>query len=397
MFRFLAPLLGAVLLAAVPAAPAAGDVFNGRIAFVSSRDGGDFDIYTMTSAGADVRALTVNDRNDHQPDWHPSGLALAYRALVGAQFQVWRMEADGEDQRSIVVRPTQPALEEASQPSWFPNQNGLLFRRSGPVARVRPAVFEAGPNGENQVELFSDPSRRLWYPSWSPQMDKVLTAITLSPTGDTERGIFTVDPDTGQPTEVFNTSFFDSAPAWSPDGTRIAFESDGDPVGANPENDREIFVMNADGTAVNQLTRNTIHDEGPAWAPDGAQIAYTSGSGNTQGDINVMTAAGVHLRVLTVSQGADESPDWQAIPAADTDRRCGDSGAAVDVRAAGRGLRCARARRLAERWSERGMPPSIRRFDALVVDFGGTLRVELVRRSRRHREQLVTFLHPREV
>ena len=40
------------------------------------------------------------------------------------------------------------------------------------------------------------------------------------------------------------------------------------------------------------------------------------------------------------------------------------------------------------------MPPAIRRFDARVDDFGGTLRVELARRGR-HKHQLVTFLHPR--
>jgi TolB protein len=395
MLRLVAPLVGAVLLLAVPAAPAAGDVFNGRIAFVSPRDGADFDIHTMTPAGEDVRALTVNDRNDHQPDWHPSGLALAYRAAVGARFQVWRMGAEGQDQTPTVF-PTGDQREEFSQPSWFPDRSGLLVRRSGPTAVFPPAVFEAGPLGENPRQLFSFAPKRAWYPSWSPQMDRVLTALTLSTSGDTDRGIFTVDRHTLLETRVFDTPFFDSAPAWSPDGTRIAFESDSDPVGANPENDREIFVMNADGTAVNQLTRNTIHDEGPAWAPDGTQIAYTSGSDNTHGDINVMTAGGIHLRVLTSSfEGADESPDWQAIPAADTDRRCGDAGVAVDVRAAGHGLRCTKARRLAERWSERGMPPELRRYAAHVEDFGGTLRVELIRRQGHRNEELVTFLHPR--
>jgi hypothetical protein len=53
---------------------------------------------------------------------------------------------------------------------------------------------------------------------------------------------------------------------------------------------------------------------------------------------------------------------------------------------------CAKATRLARRWIERGMPDSIRRFDALVEDFGGTLRVEFVRRHGRHKEMLVTFL-----
>jgi TolB protein len=404
MLRLVAPLVGAVLLVAVPAAPAAGDVFNGRIAFVSTRDGGDFDIFTMTPAGGDLRQLTVNARNDHQPDWHPAGKALGYRAEVPReqppplrqQFQVWRMGAEGEEQTPLVA-PTD-RREEASQPSWFPDQTGLLYRRSGPTAVFPPAVFQAGPDGENPRQLFSFDPQRSWYPSWSPQMTKVLTAITLSRDGDTDRGIFTVDPATLQRTPLYDVvDVFDSAPAWSPDGSRIAFESDSDPLGTNPGHDREIFVMNADGTGVTQLTRNEgTHDEGPAWAPDGMQLAYTSGSDNTHGDINVMTAGGVHLRRLTADfDGADESPDWQAIPAADTDRRCGDSGAAEDVRAAGRGLRCAKATRLAKRWIDRGMPPSIRRFDALVDDFGGTLRVELVRRRGRDKEQLVTFLHPR--
>jgi Tol biopolymer transport system component len=393
MFRFVAPLVGAVLLVAVPAAPAAGDVFNGRIAFTSLRDG-EPDIFTMTPAGDDLRQLTVNERNDHQPDWHPTGKALAYRADVLGRFQVWRMGTEGQEQAPLVVMPSP---QEASQPSWFPDQTGLLFRRSGPLRSVPPAVFQAGPAGENPRQLFSFAPERSWYPSWSPQMTKVLTAITRSPTGDTDRGIFTVDRYTLERTQLFDVpGVFDSAPAWSPDGSRIAFESDSDPLGTNPEHDREIFVMNADGTGVTQLTRNEgVWDEGPAWAPDGEQIAYTSGPDNTHGDINVMTAGGVHLRRLTDFEGADESPDWQAIPAADTDRRCGDSGAAVDVRAAGRGLPCAKATRLAKRWSERGMPPSMRRFDVLVDDFGGTLRVELVRRYGRHHEQLVTFLHPR--
>ena len=56
-------------------------------------------------------------------------------------------------------------------------------------------------------------------------------------------------------------------------------------------------------------------------------------------------------------------------------------------------MHCWKARHLAERWLEKGMPPTIRRFDARVDDFGGTLRVELVRDKRR-KDKLVTFLCP---
>ena len=138
-------------------------------------------------------------------------------------------------------------------------------------------------------------------------------------------------------------------------------------AGGNPEGDGEIWVMDADGGNPTQLTFNSVHDEGAAWSPDGTMLAYSSGADNDHVDINVMTASGVHLRRLTDYVGRDESPDWQPIPAPDTDRRCGDVGddGPLDVRAAGRGLRCCKARRLARRWcaAAPGAAPRLRRRD----------------------------------
>jgi hypothetical protein len=245
-----------------------------------------------------------------------------------------------------------------------------------------------GTFGENPV-LAYDPEGPQWYPSLSPDVTKVLFATTMSPTGDTDRGVFTLNVDGTGLTPLFDVpGAFDSAPAWSPDGTRVAFESNANPAGGNPEGDEEIWVMNADGSNPIQLTSNAVHDEGPAWSPDGTMLAYSSGIDNDHVDINVMTAAGVHLAQLTSFEGRDESPDWQPIPAPDTDRRCGDlatSGpGARDVRAAG--VSCAKALRLAARWADQGRPPSVKHFDAAVTDFGGTLRVVLTRRHRHGRD-----------
>ncbi len=80
---------------------------------------------------------------------------------------------------------------------------------------------------------------------------------------------------------------WDWFPAWSPDGTRIAFESDRD-------GDDEIFVMKADGTQVRQLTDNDDRDSGPAWSPDGKHIAFVSNRyGNSE--IFVMNADGTDV------------------------------------------------------------------------------------------------------
>ena len=397
----------ALCVPATAAPTAMADVFNGRIAFTTNRvdyDPGpgvlrDRDVFSMNPDGSDPRQLTTDPANDAQGDWAPDGTAIVYRIRKPDQpinFEVARMPAGGGERTVLTDSPPGQA---SSQPSWFPNRQGILFRvSSGPLADL----WRMGPFGERPEVLFAlDGSQ--WYPSFSPDMRKVLFATTLSSTGDSDRGIFTANPDGSGLTLLFDVpGVFDSAPAWSPDGDRIAFESDAKLAGGNPEGDREILVMNADGSGVRQVTSNAVHDEGPAWSPDGTMLAYTSGPTNTTGDIHVMTTTGVHLRVLAPHEGIDESPDWQPIPAPATDRRCGDADSgARDVRAAGHGLSCRKALELAARWSATADRPTVvGPFDAETVDFGGTLRVVLTHRGNRDDDRtgngkLVAFLYTR--
>lgn len=66
------------------------------------------------------------------------------------------------------------------------------------------------------------------------------------------------------------TGLENTYPAWSPDGSKIVFESTRD------EPDADIFVMNVDGTGVVQLTRNEVADSTPAFTPDGRFIVWAS-------------------------------------------------------------------------------------------------------------------------
>lgn len=162
--------------------------------------------------------------------------------------------------------------------------------------------------------------------------------------------------------------------------------------------------MNADGANPRQITHNAIHDEGPAWSPDATMLAYSSGLDDRHPDITVMTTAGLHLRTLTNYEGRDESPDWQAIPAPDTDRHCGDlatSGpGARDIRASGEALSCDKALELAAQWpatvTRGARTQKIAGFDAEAEDFGGLWRVVLTHRGNRDdqndNDKLVAFL-----
>jgi Tol biopolymer transport system component len=374
--RAIAALAAGSVLAVPTAAQA--DVFNGRIAFSSFRTdpaGRIGDIFTMNNDGTDLRQLTTNPEDDAQSDWAPDGRDIAYRIRKPGQrinFEVSRMTAAGAGITRLTFTPDGQA---SSQPTWWPDRSRLLFRRSGPG--LVSSLWTMGTGGEDPALLF-DPPGAQFYPTISPDASRLLFATTKSPTGDTDRAVESMAVDGSDLRTLFDVpGAFDSGPAWSPDGTRIAFESNADVAGGNPTRDGEIWTMDADGSNPVQITHNEIHDEGAAWSPDGAMLAYSSGADNNHVDINVMTTDGVHLRTLTDYAGRDESPDWQPIPAPDTDRRCGE------VRATK--VRCRKAHRLAARWAA---GKKLRGWDVEAEDFGGVTRVILAR----HRK-LVTFLY----
>jgi WD40 repeat protein len=145
-----------------------------------------------------------------------------------------------------------------------------------------------------------------FYPAYNPDMTKILFSTTAPGGG---RSIQVYDVASQQTTTLFDFSpaSYDSGPAWSPDGKEIAFESDLD-------GDMDIYIMNADGTNVRQITHNTIWDEGPAWSPDGRQLAFSSGADNLHLDIWTMNRDGTNLKQLTTYPGRDESPDWGVNP-----------------------------------------------------------------------------------
>ncbi len=126
--------------------------------------------------------------------------------------------------------------------------------------------------------------------------------IAFASSRDGNRDIYLMNADGSGLTRLTDHQAGDGWPSWSPDGKRIAFHSD---RGGN----WDIYVMNADGSGLTRLTNHPNWDMDPAWSPDGKRIAFASWRDGNR-DIYVMNADGSGLTRLTDHPASDEEPAW---------------------------------------------------------------------------------------
>ncbi|HVV29641.1 MAG TPA: hypothetical protein VHC41_02060 [Mycobacteriales bacterium] len=114
--------------------------------------------------------------------------------------------------------------------------------------------------------------------------------------------IYGVNPDTGATTQLTDSPYPDSMPAWSPDGRHLAF------MRTYSDTQAAIWTVNADGSDPTQLTTG-FNDDGPQWSPDGTKILFQRIFAQTSRDIMVMNADGNDLTQASPS-GLNYGPDW---------------------------------------------------------------------------------------
>ena len=237
------------------------------MAFVSQQSSINH-IYLMnvsaSGAGANPARLTGDDEAENYPSWSPDGSRLVYqRALNGTA--VYSINADGTAE--LRLSPT-PGLDVT--PSWSADGTQIVYARlaTAPAPNMAPMtdirVMNADGTGDHAVlanTLFSVE------PRWS--VNNQLVFMSMMNSADLQ--IYVINTDGTGLRQLTSNDSNNADPVWSPDGTKITFGSDREGGGK-----LNIFIMNADGSEVTQLTHFEVPDEAgdTNWSSDGTKIAF---------------------------------------------------------------------------------------------------------------------------
>lgn len=217
---------------------------------------------------------------------------------------------------SIALRLTAPlfvlaiaAAAPSAAQATFPGAPGSIAysRVSAGEGGTDGGLFAHGPRQSQKArQLTSEPGDGT--PSYSP--DGHLIAFSsdrhVLPTSSGSH-IYVVNADGSNVRQVTSGDGYDSNPSFSPSGEQIVFD------GTNGSSNSRIFIVNVDGSGLHALTDGSTGDSDPVFTPNGRRIVYV-GNGDTDGrtdhsDIFAMGADGANQRVLIDGIRDETEPD----------------------------------------------------------------------------------------
>lgn len=244
--------------------------------------------------GLEIVQITQSNAGNGQASWSPDGTQIAFVSDRSGTWEVWTMQANGENLRQITedYGPT-------GWPTWTPDGQSLLFYAQGNGGYQ---LFSVGLNSL-EIKPFMENDGDDFRPLLDAQGARLL--FDRVKPGSSNHDIYIRDLESGQTSQLTSDPGYDSDARWSPDGRQVLFHSDR----GQEQFHTQVYILDLSAGDPVQLTDGQSTNGYPFWSPDGSQIVYTSElEGNR--DLWVMAADGDNKRRLTFHAGFDGDPAW---------------------------------------------------------------------------------------
>ena len=302
------PSAPSTLVVPAPVKPALGVNVGGnnrRILFASDRDTpNSFEIYSMNPDGSGVSRLTSSQGHDFSPSWSPDGKRVVFVSVRhDPDGEIYVMNADGTG----VQRVTTSAGVDGA-PTWAKDGKRIAFMstRQDPAGDIY--IMNDDGTGVSRVTDFAGTDDE---PAWSPDGKQIAFVSTRDGIADQTTDLYLLTLDGRQVSRLTSENVGVHDPSWAPGGKLIAYHTAFDP-GDDAVLTSDVFVLTLDGLLITPLTDgpgNAGNDLAASWSPDGKQIAYVNiRDGNR--DIFIMNADGTGVSRLTTSLATDATPAW---------------------------------------------------------------------------------------
>jgi len=279
-----------------------------KIIYVSKDKAGRQDLFMMDYDGFGPRRVTSDPILSTTPNWSPDSRSVVYTTWRRNNQEIVWLELGNVNRRTLV--PPEETLN--MTPAVSPNGRLLAYASAKDSPRDsarkgRSDIFLMNLSTEKKTQLTKRASAEL-SPTWSPDGREL--AFTSDQTGRPQ--IYIMRADGKKIRRLTFDGRYNAAPAWSPRGDWIAY------VCRLPGYGLKLCRISVDGKRRVQITRGPRSeiDDSPSWAPDGRHLVFSSTRGkgsNRQTHIYMIQYDGTGLEQLTKGGIHHSSPAWSPL------------------------------------------------------------------------------------
>ncbi len=309
--------------------------YDGMIAFgvIGPRSGPDGtlaqDIDVVAPDGSGLRNLTPDEAAYFSPAWSPAGTKIAYVRFQrdGGSFEEGIFVANADNtQATKVYESGLPHPISLSELAWSPDGTKIGFVQTkwveGSEADAVMQLMVMNAEGTGATALggrSASNGGQITSFAWSPDGDRIVFTRQVAQGVRSIPNLFLMNADGTGITQLTDDGV-SMNPSWSPDGSYIAFE-----VALDHYHRRSIYVMDPTGGDRTQLTEGPWMDSDPVWSPDGRQIAFirvegesNAGTAVRASSLMIINADGTDQHAVATAEeanGSPTTPSWQPLAA----------------------------------------------------------------------------------